>query len=137
MKTTVCIECLKTYKYEPHNSRGMYCSNKCQGAFQVRWKVVAWLNGKEKGWTGASKQLAAFVRNYLHATRGTACEECGWDTRHPVDSSVLTEVDHIDGDAGNCRPDNLKILCPNCHAMTPTFRVRNKNSTRNRKALVG
>ena len=41
-------------------------------------------------------------------------------------------VDHIDGDAKNNKPDNLRILCPNCHAMTSTFGNRNKNSSRDR-----
>lgn len=68
--------------------------------------------------------------------RGTACEECGWDIRHS-DGSILTEIDHIDGDAENCRPSNLRILCPNCHALTPTFRARNSKSKRIRNCPGG
>lgn len=49
----------------------------------------------------------------------------------------LTEVDHIDGDAHNCRPTNLKILCPNCHSMTPAFRARNSGSKRSRTVVIG
>lgn len=100
--------------------------------FQSKKKIEDWLAGRLPGWTGKTMQLSKFVRKYLHVTRGTACEICKWDRRHPVDGAVLTEVDHIDGDASNCKPENLRILCPNCHSMTPTFRARNKESKRNR-----
>lgn len=36
------------------------------------------------------------------------------------------ELDHIDGRHSNNRLDNLRLLCPNCHAQTPTYRGKNK-----------
>ncbi|MGW7435839.1 HNH endonuclease signature motif containing protein [Streptomyces sp. NPDC054849] len=36
------------------------------------------------------------------------------------------EVDHIDGDWRNNRPENLRLLCPNCHSTTDTYRGRAK-----------
>lgn len=36
------------------------------------------------------------------------------------------ELDHIDGDDHNNTLSNLRYLCPNCHAQTPTFRGKNK-----------
>ncbi|TXS55353.1 hypothetical protein EAO77_03500 [Streptomyces sp. t39] len=36
------------------------------------------------------------------------------------------EVDHRDGDWRNNRPENLRLLCPNCHAVTDTYRGRAK-----------
>ena len=92
--------------------------------------VANWLSGKDAGWTGKTRQLKNFVRKYLRNTRGTACEQCGWDEHHPSDGNSLTEIDHIDGNAENNKPENLMILCPNCHSMTLTFRSRNKNSKR-------
>ena len=91
-----------------------------------------WLRGEHKGCTGKTLQLSSFVRKYLYDTFGSACSVCGWDERHPVDGRILTEVDHIDGDAGNCSIQNLRILCPNCHSKTETFRARNKKSKRKR-----
>jgi hypothetical protein len=35
---------------------------------------------------------------------------------------VPIELEHIDGNRKNNSLDNLTILCPNCHAQTPTFR---------------
>ena len=111
----------------------IYCSNKCQKVFEHEELVKKWLAGNIKGSTGKTLQTRNFVKKYLKDTRGSACNRCGWDEKHPSDGKSLTEVDHIDGDASNTVPDNLEILCPNCHSMTPTFRARNRTSARNRK----
>jgi Zn finger protein HypA/HybF involved in hydrogenase expression len=39
---------------------------------------------------------------------------------------ISLELDHIDGDNKNNKLDNLRVLCPNCHAQTPTYRGKNK-----------
>ncbi|WP_188282163.1 HNH endonuclease signature motif containing protein [Streptomyces sp. CBMA29] len=36
------------------------------------------------------------------------------------------EVDHIDGNWRDNRLENLRYLCPNCHATTDTYRRRNR-----------
>lgn len=35
------------------------------------------------------------------------------------------ELDHVNGDRADNRLENLRLLCPNCHALTPTYRGRN------------
>lgn len=40
--------------------------------------------------------------------------------------NIPLELDHIDGDRTNNELQNLRLLCPNCHAMTPTYRAKNK-----------
>lgn len=37
------------------------------------------------------------------------------------------ELDHIDGEHYNNEFENLRILCPNCHALTPTNSGKNRN----------
>lgn len=40
---------------------------------------------------------------------------------------IPLELDHIDGNHQNNALQNLRLLCPNCHALTPTFRDKNKS----------
>lgn len=111
-------------------SERTYCSNRCQIEYQYREYIKRWLEGKETGYVGKTKQLSKYVRRYIYQVKGTKCSLCEWDERHPVDGSILTEIDHIDGKVENTVFENLRVLCPNCHSMTPTFRARNKNSGR-------
>jgi len=51
------------------------------------------------------------------------CEECGiteWNGK-----KITFELDHVSGVRADNSLENLKILCPNCHSQTPTFRGRN------------
>ncbi len=47
--------------------------------------------------------------------------------------TIPIELDHIDGDCFNNDRSNLRLLCPNCHAQTPTYRGKNKGKGRRPK----
>ncbi len=38
---------------------------------------------------------------------------------------IPLELDHVDGDKTNNQLDNIRLICPNCHALTPTYRGKN------------
>lgn len=42
---------------------------------------------------------------------------------------IPLELDHINGVSTDHRLENLRLLCPNCHAQTPTHRGRNKKTS--------
>ncbi|WP_103532501.1 HNH endonuclease signature motif containing protein [Streptomyces sp. SM11] len=53
------------------------------------------------------------------------CALCGTG-RTWRDRPLPLEVDHIDGNWRNNQPQNLRLLCPNCHSTTDTYRGRGK-----------
>jgi hypothetical protein len=52
------------------------------------------------------------------------CSNCSSTTW--LNEPIPLELDHIDGDNENNNFNNLRLLCPNCHALTPTYRGKNK-----------
>lgn len=65
-------------------------------------------------------------RLFKEGLKEEKCEECGiedWNGK-----PLAFELEHIDGDRTNHRFENLKILCPNCHSQTPTFRAKNRKN---------
>ena len=52
------------------------------------------------------------------------CQNCGCDG-HWQNGVIALEIDHIDGDNTNNEISNLRYLCPNCHALTDTYRGKN------------
>ncbi|MBC5809748.1 MAG: HNH endonuclease [Candidatus Eremiobacteraeota bacterium] len=71
-----------------------------------------------------------FLRSWLVATHGEKCSKCGWAQINTTLGRCPVEVDHVDGDWRNNSPDNVRLLCPNCHALTLRFRALNRGRGR-------
>ena len=55
------------------------------------------------------------------------CEVCGIEEWNGLPAPL--ELDHIDGNHWDNTFENLRILCPNCHAQTPTNSGKNKGKS--------
>lgn len=116
-----CLSCAKTVPL----TKQKFCSLACQHAYQFHVRVIALEQG-----TYHTYNCNGFVRKYLIWKLGEQCSRCGWNQRHPKTGRVPVEVEHIDGNWENNRPENLTLLCPNCHSLTDTFRGLNRGRGR-------
>jgi 5-methylcytosine-specific restriction endonuclease McrA len=73
--------------------------------------------------------VSGYVRRYLFEQKA-CCWECGWAKRHPVTGRIPLHIDHVDGDWRHNQLGNLRLLCPNCHALTPSYGVLNRGRGR-------
>jgi len=53
------------------------------------------------------------------------CVECGIGNEYNG-KPITLELDHINGDNLDNKLENLRILCPNCHSQTPTYKSKNR-----------
>lgn len=98
-----------------------YCSKLCSGAYRSHEAINS---GKATGGT---------LRRHLLATQENICNTCqlaSWN-----DQPIPLDVDHVDGDPYNNDLSNLRLLCKNCHAQTPTYGNKNKGNGRKERYI--
>jgi len=71
----------------------------------------------------SDKLKRRIIREEVFPRECAACRNAEWKG-----SVVPLELDHIDGDHGNNAKENLQLICPNCHALTPHYRVKKPGS---------
>ena len=124
--TFECSWCGKVKKCKhPSVSYNKYCNSKCSGSHRAQQRIDGYL--LEGNFTSKNKQLPIFIKQYIR-NRDETCAVC--NTREWNGSSIILEVDHIDGNYTNNSPDNLRALCPNCHSQTNTYKNRNRGNGR-------
>ena len=64
-------------------------------------------------------------RLILEGYKKYECEDCGIGDEYNG-KALVHELEHINGNNKDNRLENIKILCPNCHSQTPTFRGRKR-----------
>ena len=96
------------------------------------FKGQAWLKGGRCTWgkkrpldailvKGSSYTSSNHLRNRLlkEGVFERVCSQCG--LREWLGQDMPLQIDHKNGDNRDNRLKNLRLLCPNCHSLTPNF----------------
>ena len=120
-----CLVCGK----ETARAGYTYCSNACQIEYQYVAYIEKWKAGKESGLQGLGI-VSRHVKRYLRRKFRNKCCVCGWAKINPITGQVPLVADHIDGNWRNNSESNLRLICPNCDALTSTYAGLNRGNGR-------
>lgn len=148
----LCRACSVVFPYGTNKGR-LYCSRDCANSFTGEQRVIPRpcpvcseqmadrnaVHCSTKCFTEAARleRIRRFhlgelpaprIRAVLIDVRGHKCEECGLSDWRG--QPIPVESHHKDGDASNNMPDNVQLICKNCHGLTPNFGNKNKGKGR-------
>lgn len=128
---SACLMCGDLCK----STKTRFCSQRCYSDHRAHQYVTEWKEGKQAGCKpGDEEVLSNYIRNYLIEQSGDKCSLCGWNKVNPSLGHCPLQVDHIDGNSRNHRPENLRVVCPNCHSLSPHHMILNRGrGRRNRR----
>ena len=119
--TKVNLNCKCKYcKKELARRQGKFCNSQCQNDFSLMSLI------------NSGSYSAQTAKRYLKRLdyRCAVCKNDTWMGK-PLD----LELDHIDGNSTNNDLKNLRLICPNCHSQTHTYKNKNKGKGRHTRML--
>ncbi len=131
---------------EPARSFYKYCSNACQLEYQYQSYIKDWKSGEIIGLQGLGV-VSRHIKRYLRIKFENKCCLCGWSKINTQIGYSPLVADHIDGNWRNNVEKNLRLICPNCDSLTPTYaglnrgkgrgnRIRSKRAEEGRSHIV-
>jgi len=124
-----CLYCNNDIKHSRYN---IFCDNKCQHDYVYENYIRDWKEGKKDGKSG-EYGTSSTIRKYLFEKYNNSYSKCGWNEINEFTNKIPLELEHIDGDSTNNKEENLKLLCPNCHSLTKTYKGANKGNGRHNR----
>ena len=79
--------------------------------------------------------VSKYVKKYLRRKYDNKCSLCGWSEINTITGQVPLVADHIDGNWRNNVESNLRLICPNCDSLTPTYAGLNRGNGRKERIL--
>lgn len=109
-----------------------YCSMQCWHQDTYEDYISRWLANQDNGLQSNNITVSSQIKRYILNRDLNQCVLCGWHEINSVTKKSPLHLDHIDGDYRNNRPENLRILCPNCHSLTENYGSLNNGHGRPR-----
>jgi hypothetical protein len=114
-----CNKPLERHQYK-------FCSSICNGKYQTQ-------STYDKIENGDTTFYPFTYKKYLIYKYGEKCMKCGWHEINPVTGLIPIQLEHKDGNSENHNLNNLELLCPNHHSLTPTYGALNKGNGRTKR----
>ena len=119
-----CVNCGKEI-----SNKKKFCNITCQKEYKFKKYINRCKKNQVNGLRG-EYQTSMYIKTYLFKKYDNKCARCGWGERNIYTNNIPLEIEHIDGNYRNNSEENLILLCPNCHALTSTYKGANLNNGR-------